>query len=220
MLYEELLNSYTIPPMLMDMFREVVEKIIYANDKEQSDALSMLKKQKTELENKLKKCKVSYGMGDIDEEVYATTVEHIQHRLAEIELEMEKVKRNLSNLNSTVDDVVAICCKLGCLWRNSELELSQKIQNLLFPSGILWDKEADSYRTIDENYALGIIHNISTSYENKKEGELENSPSKVNLCHIVPDYRTFIDDYLKIVEFIEWLKDFYPEKAAFLTKKS
>ena len=38
-------------------------------------------------------------------------------------------------------------------------------------------------------------------------------------CHIVPDYRTFIDDYLKIVEFIEWLKDFYPEKAAFLTKK-
>jgi len=38
-------------------------------------------------------------------------------------------------------------------------------------------------------------------------------------CHIVPDYRTFIEDYLKIVEFIEWLKDFYPEKAAFLTKK-
>jgi hypothetical protein len=40
------------------------------------------------------------------------------------------------------------------------------------------------------------------------------------LCHIVPDYRTFIEDYLKIVEFIEWLKDFYPEKATFLTKKS
>ena len=39
-------------------------------------------------------------------------------------------------------------------------------------------------------------------------------------CHIVPNHRTFIDDYLKIVEFIEWLKDFYPEKAAFLTKKS
>jgi hypothetical protein len=40
----------------------------------------------------------------------------------------------------------------------------------------------NSYRTIDENYALGIMHNISASYENKKEGELENSPSKVNLC--------------------------------------
>ena len=36
------------------------------------------------------------------------------------------------------------------------------------------------------------------------------------VCLTLPDYRTFIDDYLKIVEFIEWLKDFYPEKAAFL----
>ena len=39
-------------------------------------------------------------------------------------------------------------------------------------------------------------------------------------CHIVPNHRTFIEDYLKIVEFIEWLKDFYPEKAAFLTKNA
>ena len=39
-------------------------------------------------------------------------------------------------------------------------------------------------------------------------------------CHIVPDYRTFIDDYLKILDFIEWLKVAYPEKAEFLTEKS
>lgn len=40
------------------------------------------------------------------------------------------------------------------------------------------------------------------------------------LCLNLPDYRTFIEDYLKIVEFIEWLKENYPEKATFLTKKS
>ena len=181
-LYAELLDSYTIPPMLLEWFSDVVSGIIFEEDSEHKEQLSLLKKQKSELENKLKKCKVSRGMGDIDEDIYTTTVEVIQEKLAKIELEMEKVKRDLSNLNSTVDDVVAICCKLGCLWRNSELGLCQKIQNLLFPSGIFWDKEADSYRTIDENYALGIMHNISVSYENKKEGELENSPSKVNLC--------------------------------------
>ena len=181
-LYEELLNSYTIPTILLDMFREVVEQIIFSNSKEQSEALSMLKKQKSELENKLKKCKVSFGMGDIDADIYSTTVEVVQDKLAKIELEMAKVKKNLSNLSATTDEVVATCCKLGCLWRESELELSQKIQNLLFPSGILWDKEIGNYRTIDENYALNIIHNISVGYENKKEGELENSPSKITLC--------------------------------------
>ena len=39
-------------------------------------------------------------------------------------------------------------------------------------------------------------------------------------CLTLPDYRTFIDDYLKIVEFIEWLKEKKKKKAAFLTKKS
>ena len=181
-LYEELLNTYTIPATLLDMFREVVEQIIFSNNKEQSDTMSVLKKQKSELENKLKKCKVSYGMGDIDEDIYTTTVEVIQEKLAKIEVEIAKVKRNLSNLTSTADDVVATCCKLGSLWSSSELELCQKIQNLLFPSGIFWDKEIENYRTSGENYALNIIHNISISYGNKKKGELENSPSKIALC--------------------------------------
>ena len=181
-LYEELLNTYTIPTVLLDMFREVVEQIIFSNNKEQSDAMSVLKKQKSELENKLKKCKVKFGTGDIDEEIYTITVEDLQQKLAKIEVEIAKVKKNLSNLTSTADEVVATCCKLGSLWNDAELELCQKIQNLLFPSGIFWDKEIENYRTIDENYALNIIHNISISYENKKEGELENSPSKVKLC--------------------------------------
>ena len=40
------------------------------------------------------------------------------------------------------------------------------------------------------------------------------------LCHDVLDHRTFIDDYFKILDFIEWLKEYYPEKAKFLTNKS
>ena len=81
-----------------------------------------------------------------------------------------------------VEEVVATCCKLGSLWGDSELELCQKIQNLLFPSGILWDKENDNYRTIDCNQALDIIQRISDSYKNKNEEKFENFSSKLRLC--------------------------------------
>ena len=121
-------------------------------------------------------------MGDFDEDIYTSTVEFIQEKLAKIEVEIARVKRNLSNLTSTVDEVVATCCKLGSLWSDSELELCQKIQNLLFPSGILWDKENGNYRTFDCNQALSIMQRISDDYKNKNEGESENSPSKITLC--------------------------------------
>ena len=39
------------------------------------------------------------------------------------------------------------------------------------------------------------------------------------LCHDVFDHRTFIEDYFKILDFIEWLKGYYPEKATFLNKE-
>ena len=181
-LYEELLNTYTIPTVLLDMFREVVEQIIFSNNKEQSDTMSVLKKQKSELENKLKKCKVSYGLGDIDGDIYATTVEVVQEKLAKIEVEIAKVKKNLSNLTSTANEVVATCCRLGSLWNDAELELCQKIQNLLFPSGIFWDKEIGNYRTINENKALLLINRISESYKNKKEENPLGNSSSVNLC--------------------------------------
>lgn len=40
------------------------------------------------------------------------------------------------------------------------------------------------------------------------------------LCLNVPDYRTIVDDFYKVVEFVEWLKENYPDKAHFLTNKS
>ncbi|MBR0394712.1 MAG: hypothetical protein IIX04_06375, partial [Alistipes sp.] len=117
-----------------------------------------------------------------DEDIYTSTVEFIQEKLAKIEVEIARVKRNLSNLTSTVDEVVATCCKLGSLWSDSELELCQKIQNLLFPSGILWDKEIGNYRTINCNQALSIIQRISESYKNKKEENPFGNSSSVTLC--------------------------------------
>ena len=32
------------------------------------------------------------------------------------------------------------------------------------------------------------------------------------MCHTLTDYRTIVDDFYKVVEFVEWLKEYYPEK--------
>ena len=32
------------------------------------------------------------------------------------------------------------------------------------------------------------------------------------VCLSVTDYRTIVEDFYKVVEFVEWLKEYYPEK--------
>ena len=181
-LYEELLNQYSIPVALKQIFCRVIGDILNKDDLERRETLAALRKHNSELKNKIKNCKVKFGCGEIDEEVYTVTIETLQDKLAKNELELSKVKENLSNQDTAVQDIASTCCNLGSLWHNAELELSQKIQNLLFPNGILWDKKIGNYRTIDENKVLAIILRLSGSCENKKEeNSLENS-SLVNLC--------------------------------------
>jgi hypothetical protein len=38
-------------------------------------------------------------------------------------------------------------------------------------------------------------------------------------CLSLPDHRTFIEDYLKILDFIEWLKEYYPDKVPQLSHR-
>ena len=34
--------------------------------------------------------------------------------------------------------IIATASKIGTLWKNGDLELKKKIQNLVFPEGIFW----------------------------------------------------------------------------------
>ena len=177
--YLELLNSFNIPTMLIGAVKKIVSDKINGDNTEHKETLTILKKSKTELENKIKNNKLRFADGVIDEDVYHIALEENQKKLNNIILEMDKINKELSNSDSDVDSIVAMCCKLGTLWQESSSKTCQKLQNLVFPDGILWDKGIGDYRTIKTNEALVLISKISDTYKNKDEG---GNPSPVPLC--------------------------------------
>ena len=180
--YECLLRLFNITESLKPILRDIILRMITANDDEARKMETLLKKQKSEYLGKLKKCKVRFGMGEIDEEIYEMTNKDLQEKLDNIERGLAECRRELSNLDKEVDKILSMCCRLDSLWKNSSLETAQKLQNLLFPNGVFWDKENDDYRTFDENEALSVIARISAGCKREKEeNSLENS-SFVPLC--------------------------------------
>lgn len=51
---------------------------------------------------------------------------------------------------------------------------------------------------------LGGLDGFSVGYGNEKRA---TSSEAVPLCGIVEDYRTFIEDFKRVLEFVEWLED-------------
>ena len=64
-----------------------------------------------------------------------------------------------------VNRVILTACKLKTLWKNGSYKNRQKLQKLVFPDGLIWDKETDKPRTIRENEAFKFMRTLSSTYE-------------------------------------------------------
>ena len=128
-----------------------------------------LLKRRTECKQKIDKLKIRFGLDEISEDIYNASVRHLNTELAEIERSLESASKNLSNMEKFVDKAVLMCCQLGNLWIDGDFESRQELQKLVFPSGILLDKENGNYRTENENEVFKIMRLFSSTYSDKKE---------------------------------------------------
>ena len=168
-LYCALLNTYDIPKQLVPVLTKVLHKVFREYNQERSDTRTLLLKNKSETEKKITALKVRFGMGDIDRDIYNTTSAHLNDQLTQIHKALQEAERDLSNEKEYIADVIAMSCKLGTLWQEGNFCTRQKLQNLVYPDGILFDKHLGSYRTENENEVFRIFRSVSTSYKVEKE---------------------------------------------------
>ncbi len=68
-----------------------------------------------------------------------------------LQLQIDKLDYNLSNLEKSIPTIVATASKLSTLWHDSDYETKQRIEKLVYPDGIFWDKQIRNYRTEKRN---------------------------------------------------------------------
>ena len=168
-LYCALLNTYSIPKQLVPILTKVLHKVFKEYNQERSTTRTLLLKNQSEIEKKLTALKVRFGMGEIDRDIYNATSGHLNDQLTQIHKALQEAERDLSNEKRYIADVIAMSCRLGTLWQEGDFRTRQKLQNLVYPDGILYDKHLGSYRTENENEVFRIFRTISTDYIIDKE---------------------------------------------------
>ena len=167
--YIELLDGYKIPQELLTALSDVFRKVFREHNDMKDEARRALLKRRTECKKKIEKVKMRYAIGEISGDIYKPSISCLSKELAEIERGLENVSQNLSNMEKFVEKAILMCCQLGSLWNDGNFESRQKLQKLMFPSGILIDKKNGNYRTENENEVFKIIRCFSSAYGNKKE---------------------------------------------------
>lgn len=177
-LYIDLLDTYTIPEPLHPILVGLIKDTIRKSSEDMVSRRSLMRKRQTELEQKVKDVKVRYGLGKITEDVYTATIDTLNGELADVALELQKCSPDLSNFEMEVENIVAMCCRLGELWGNGDFYFRQKLQKMVYPDGIFFDKKKGEYRTENENEVFKIFRRISDNYK-------EEATSSIPTCRLV-----------------------------------
>ncbi len=106
----------------------------------------LLKQRLNESKRKLEAIEDRFVTGEIDRSLYDKFRPKYEKECFEIEQELGKTGGYKSNLGKVVNFAAKICLNPLILWDKSDLEGKRIFQNLLFPEGIIYNRELDCYR--------------------------------------------------------------------------
>ena len=160
--WEALLTEISLKPQLIEPLLFQLEKTFDDLNTENKGRDKILKEQQTEVKKKMDILEEKYFMGG---EMSKETFEKFQHRysleLAELAKEMEKFTMASSNHKQTLKRALEFASNLLNVWKMGTISVKEKMQKLLFPSGLAYDKEIGAFRTDTVNSLIAAIARLS-----------------------------------------------------------
>ena len=112
-------------------------------------------------------------MGEIDRTLFDKFKVKFKGDLAQIEQEMSSSTKTLSNSEKFINYSVEICSNINKIWTSGNYDQKTKLQKVVFPDGVVYDREKDDYRTFEVNSIIELIAHQSRLLEDNKKGEVD-----------------------------------------------
>jgi site-specific DNA recombinase len=115
--------------------------------KEKQQNSERLNKQMDECEKKILRLEERYINEEIDRDLFLRYKEKFVAERRELEQNLQKLDNKLSNLETLIEKALHFGSKLKPLWDSGGYAQKQKLQNLVFPEGLLYNRKNDECRT-------------------------------------------------------------------------
>jgi site-specific DNA recombinase len=169
--FENKLSSYEIDSKYVETIKEVM---IYTYDsvtKEIRENEANVKKQMSLLKSKIATIEERFAIGEIDNAIYQKFKTKYGEEQESFQSNLIKSTITSSNLQIAIDKALKMSSNLTELWVSGDLPQKKKIQNLVFPSGIGYDKLKGKVRTHRINSIFSAIPLLSRDLAKIKSGE-------------------------------------------------
>ncbi|PRY11907.1 DNA invertase Pin-like site-specific DNA recombinase [Pontibacter ummariensis] len=170
-LYQGLLKEYQIDPILLPQVQEMMGQVFKRLSQDHEQEEKRLKLQLTELKKKLDTLERRYAYGEIDREIFSKFSAELKAEMREIEVNLEKLSGPLSNHKMLLENGLKMMLNLSSSWGKADASKRRRLQALVFPEGVQYDREKEAYRTQRVNSFFGLASEISQKMGQKERGK-------------------------------------------------
>ena len=138
--------------------------------RDNQDDYTVLSKQLSEVVQKLNRIEERFMEEDIDRELYFKYMDKYKAEKSEIERNITQTNTGVSNLDQCIEKAITISSNLSSTWASSNYSVKQKIQFLIFPDGIRYNKKNDKCRIERINSIFAYIACVAQEMAKQKSG--------------------------------------------------
>lgn len=160
--WEALLSEISFKPELIEPLQYQLESTFNTLNAENLGKETLLKERLGEVAKKVTTLEEKYFIeGEMGKETYDKFTARYKKEQAEITTEMEKCHVMSSNHKDTIKKALEFACNLLNVWKMGSIRIKEKLQKLIFPEGLAYDRENGVFRTNTINSLIAVIARLS-----------------------------------------------------------
>ena len=172
-LFSEELTKYQIDKSNIPMLEKEVHKIVSLKLEQELQASQIRKRKIKDLENKMEKLELRFVESEITKELFEKYTAQYQREKEELLSEIGKSDFESSNFEKIIKKAIEISRNPLQLWHSIDYDDKQRLQFLMFPEGLMYNKENNTVRTFRVNNVFSLIASTARVVDENKKGNLK-----------------------------------------------
>ena len=179
-LFVNLLSKYEYNPTLKKKFEAILTSELKNRLSEKASDKTLLKKKIAEKQSLLEKVELKYISDQITEDIYKKHAQQLRDEIGELSKGIDSTTLSSSNIDKIVENCLSISQNLSQAWISADYEKKQHLQKMVFPEGIMYNKQNGVVRTSKVNLIFNEIPLLVSLCSEKEKGDSVKNRLKSN----------------------------------------
>ena len=159
----------------IDPMKDMLMHIYHEQHEEGLNGVLALENEQAKIDANLEKIELRFALGEIEKDLYIKFKAQFNQQITDFNEKIEESSFNLSNLENALDNALGHAVELPKIWTLGDLEEKRKVQRMVFPRGIRYNRELDNYRTFGVNTIFSDIVRLQRDTEGHKKRTNSNN---------------------------------------------